>query len=100
MGKLPTRTYRKLYLQEWLEVTGHEQGGAAASAGVDASYISNLVAGRKPNPSAHVLLAISEYLGVTVNDLYRRPPPESSLTALSELSPGARSILIDRTKRR
>lgn len=96
MGKLPKRHYRAFYLREWLDATGRDQIGAAAAADVDASYISNLIRGRKPNPSAHVMLLISEYLGVTVNDLYRKPPPQAALDAISGLSPKARDSLTRR----
>lgn len=94
MGKTPRRTYRPIYLQEWLEAVGAKPADVARAAAVGESYISNIIAGRKENPSAHVLLAISEHLGITVNDLYRRPPPESSLSHLTSLSPAALDALL------
>jgi transcriptional regulator with XRE-family HTH domain len=98
MGKIPKRQHRQLFLAEWIEATGHQTGAVASAAGVDQSYISNIIAGRKGNPSAHVLLAVSEHLGVTVNDLYRRPPPTSVLEHLSSLSPAARTTLSGRRR--
>lgn len=93
MGKLPQRKYRDLHLGEWLKATGRDQKRCAEAAGVDASYISSLIDGRKRNPSAAVMLDISEYLGITVNDLYRKPPPLSAIESLAGLSPTARNTL-------
>jgi transcriptional regulator with XRE-family HTH domain len=98
MGKLPRRQYRNIYLDEWLAATGRDRAGAAVAGGVDQSYLANMVAGRKMNPSAHVLLAISEYLGITVNDLYRPPPPESLVSRFGDISPAARDALIRTVK--
>jgi transcriptional regulator with XRE-family HTH domain len=98
MGKLPARKYRPLYIGEWLAATGHGVAETAKSVGVDPSYISNMISNRRRNPAAHVLLAISEYLGVTVNDLYRRPPTREVLHSLGGLSPTALQSLFARLK--
>lgn len=96
MGKIPKRAYRVIYLGEWLKATGRDQKGAAEAANIDASYISNLIEGRKDNPSAAVMLELSEYLGITVNDLYRKPPSSSAIEALADVSPKARDSLTRR----
>lgn len=96
MGKLPARSYQRLYLAEWMEVTGVDQAAAAKAGGVDQSYISNINAGRKKNPSAHVLVRITNHMGISVNDLYRPPPPEAAIAAIGRLSPGAREHLFKR----
>lgn len=93
MGKLPKRTYQRLYLAEWMEVTGLDQAAAAKAGGVNQSYISNMIAGRKKNPSAYVLVRITNHMQISVNDLYHPPPPEAALRAISHLSPGARAHL-------
>ena len=99
MGKTPKRTYRTIYLGEWLAATGRDQAGVAKAGDVDQSYISNMIARRRPNPSAHVLMGISEYIGCTVNDLYRPPPPRATLERINGLSPEARATLLNDPKR-
>jgi transcriptional regulator with XRE-family HTH domain len=92
--------YRKLYLAEWLEVLGHSQTDAAEVAGVGQSYISNIIAGRRPNPSTFVLLRLSEWLGITVNDLFEPPPDDAIVKAIRGLSPGAHDALMRKPPRR
>ena len=100
MGKVPRRVLRPIFLDEWLTRTGRDRAGAAKAADVDISYINNMIGGRKMNPSAHVMLGISDYLGITVNDLYHKPPPDSHISSLGELSPGARDALLNARKPR
>lgn len=100
MGKLPKRQYRQLYLAEWIEATGRDITGAAKAGDVDPSYISNLSGGRRANPSAHVLYGISEYLGITINDLYKPVPAEGHVSAMRELSPAAREALLNKPRSR
>lgn len=98
MGKIARRAFRKLYLEEWLEARGRDRAGAAKAAGVDISYINNMIAGRRKNPAAHVLLAISEYLDITVNDLFRPPPPADTIAAMGGLSPAAIAALLSQRR--
>ncbi len=93
MGKIPQRKRPPIYLNEWIEATGRDIAGTAKAAGVEESYIRNLIAARKDNPSSHNMLLISEHLGVTVNDLYQPPPTGQALKALSSLSPQARAAI-------
>lgn len=87
-----------LFLQEWLDATGRDQKGAAAAAGVDPSYIANLIAGRKKRPSTRIMLDISIYIGCTINDLFRPPPSAEALAAISTLSPTTRENLLSATR--
>jgi transcriptional regulator with XRE-family HTH domain len=87
MGKQPNRPSRKLYLGEWIARLGHTQVEVARAADISTSYLSNLIGGRKEDPGALILFDISEFLGITVNDLYRKPPPPDATKAAGELSP-------------
>lgn len=98
MAKAADRVYRPIFIDEWLEITGHSRADAADAADVDVSYIANIQGKRRQNPSAYVLLAISELMGVTVNDLFRKPPPESALQMLAGFSPSAQEKLLSRRK--
>ena len=99
MGKGPTLPSKKIFLGEWIDaIPGRTPKGAAAAANVTESYVSNIAGGKKANPSSLVMLAWSEYLGITVNDLYRPPPSPTTLKELSNLSPAARETLL-RTRR-
>ena len=95
MAKPRPRPQRGLRLGEWLDAMGFTVGQAAAAANVDQSYISNMIAGRKGNPGALILLPISEMMGITINDLYTVPPPKAVLDAMHRLSPKARQRIID-----
>ena len=87
---------RTIYLGEWLTRLGISVNDAAKAGGVGQSYISNMIAGRKDRPETSIMLGISELLGITVNDLYKRPPPQSTVDGLGELSPSARAALFRR----
>jgi plasmid maintenance system antidote protein VapI len=89
-----------IYLGAWLEEFKIDNGEAAKAAGCDQSYISNIVAGRKPNINVLYLLRLSEYMGVTVNDFYRRLPNKTQLEALKNLSPKAQATLLARFQKK
>lgn len=77
-----------IYLGEWLSVLGVRPVDVAKAVEVTESYLSELIAGTaKLNPSSALMFAISEFLGLSVNDLYRPPPPKSALQGSRALNP-------------
>lgn len=83
----PKRTStRKLYLSEWLARLSKRPVDLAKHLGVGESYVSNMRSNRKTNPSVDILLAISEFLGITVNDLFKQPPKAIIMTDLQGYS--------------
>ena len=90
----------KIYLGDWLDEFDIDNGEAAEMAGCDQSYISNIVAGRKPNVNVLFLFRLSEKMGVTVNDFYRPLPNKSHLAALKNLSPKAQATLLARFQKK
>lgn len=94
MGKIANDEPPTIYLGAWLEEFEMDNGVAAEAAGCDQSYISNIVANRKPNVNVLYLLRLSEKMGVTVNDFYRKLPSRSHLAALKDLSPKAQATLL------
>jgi hypothetical protein len=90
----------EIYLADWLELFEVQVIEAAKIAGCGQSYISNIMANRKPNVNVLFLLRLSEHLGITVNDFYRPLPNRSQLTALKNLSPKAQATLLARQQRK
>jgi hypothetical protein len=60
---------------------------------VGESYISLLISGQKKNPSGGLLLDISEFLGLTVNDLFQPPPPPEASNAVEHMNPAQLAAL-------
>ena len=99
MGKSPRLARRRIWINEWIAaIPGATQAEAAEAAGVSQPYLSNMGRGHKSNPSARIMLAISEYLGISVNDLYRSPPSQAAIESLGGLSPAARDVLLRQPK--
>lgn len=86
----------KIHLGDWLDLFEISVGEAAEIAGCTQGYISNIIAGRKPNVNVLYLLRISDKMGVTINDFYRALPNRSQLAALKNLSPKAQATLLAR----
>lgn len=99
MGKRPQAQFRSLYLGDWIESMGYRQADVCKATGISQGYISNLSGGRKGNPSANILLRISEFIGITINDFYLPPPPDDALTQLGRYSPVAREGLMRRGRK-
>lgn len=93
MGKLPKRQYKPLFVGDWIDATGHQQNVVAKAAGVSQSYISNLSGGRRSNPSAFVLKAIADQIGVAMDDFYMAPPAQTDMVRLRQISARARESL-------
>ena len=86
----PARTQtRKLYLSEWLARLGKRPVDLARHLDVGESYISNLKSEKRANPSVTILIEMSEFLGITVNDLLKPPPKAASVEELKGYSAGA-----------
>lgn len=101
MPRSSAKLFRPLYVGEWVAQSGRQQEDIAAAAGITDAYLSELISGKKKNPSAHVLRALSEELGITINDFYRKPPSAAQLDRLKNLSPAdaaTLSRLLDQAK--
>lgn len=95
MAKRPVRKVKTLYLGPWLARLGRKPSEIAKAVGIGESYLSLLISGDKKNPSSALVLAISEELGITVNDLYRRPPDVDVTEAVTQLRPDQLAVLSD-----
>jgi transcriptional regulator with XRE-family HTH domain len=97
MSRIVEKLFKPLYVGEWvagyLAKKGLQQEDLAEAIGITDGYLSELMSGKKKNPSAHVLRAISEELGITINDFYNKPPSRSQLDRLKNLSPSDAATL-------
>jgi transcriptional regulator with XRE-family HTH domain len=96
------RGTRQLYIGEWLVRLGRKPVELAKHLKVTEPYVSELISGKKDNPSHVLLLVVSEWLGITVNDLYMRPPDRLALEAVERLNPAQMATLgrlLDNMKR-
>lgn len=104
MEKVPPPTELKLYLKEWMALKRIRNrdlyNAVKETADIDESYVVNLKAGRKDGVSAQVLFYISEAMGLTVNDLYRRPPAQAQIESLTRFSDRALNGLLNPKNRR
>lgn len=96
MSEIGPEEVPDLYLGDWLELFEIGPSEAAEIAGCTQSYISNMTGGRKSAINVLYLLRLSEHMGVTVNDFYRRLPNKTHLNALKNLSPKAQATLLKR----
>lgn len=80
-------------MARWLAATGRTAKAAAHAAGVERSHIYNISNWIK-KPSVDVEHKLADWLRITVDDLYRDPPPGAFFKELSKLSPSAREVLI------
>jgi transcriptional regulator with XRE-family HTH domain len=91
----------KLFLGEWLSALGIKPVTVAKEVGLTESYLSGLISGvEKVNPSSHLMFEISEYLGISVNQLYRPPPPRQALQAIETLPPAVVGRLAAQARKR
>lgn len=81
------RTFRLLYVGQWIRALGKRPRDVVNATGINEGYLSELVNGRKKNPSAHTLIQIAGYLEIPVDYFYRPPPSQELLEQLSEFDP-------------
>ena len=93
MARSLPKLFKPLFVGEWIAQSGRRPTEIAAAVDITDAYLSELISGKKKNPAAHVLRAISEVLGITVNDLYRKPPTQGQIDRLKSLSPAEAAIL-------
>lgn len=101
MPRISAKLFRPLHVGEWVSQSGRQQEDIAESVGITDAYLSELMSGKKKNPSAHVLRALSEELGITINDFYSKPPSQAQRERLKNLSPSDAATLtrlLDQTK--
>ena len=100
MGTRNAPEPREIFLGEWLELFGIGVTEAAGIAGCDQSYISNIIAGRKPNINTLYLLRLSEHMEININDFFRPLPSQSQIASLKRLSPRAQAAVLAQKRKK
>lgn len=93
MARSSTRHYQPLFIGEWVLQSRRPQEEIADKVDITDAYLSELVSGRKKNPSVHILRVLADELGITINDFYRKPPSASQLERLKNISPADAAVL-------
>lgn len=70
-----------VYLGEWLKALGIRPAKLATATGLNEGYISQLINGKKSNPSRDFLKTVATELGLQWRDLYEPPPDRATLEA-------------------
>lgn len=91
-GKLKSRPaaarqFRKLFVGEWVRALGIKQVEIVRATGINEGYLSELMNGRKKNPSFAILTQIAEFLGIPVSYFNRAPPDREFIAEAAELDP-------------
>lgn len=98
MSRSLPKLFKPLFVSEWVaqwiaQRPGRQQTDLADEAGITDGYLSELMSGKKKNPSAHALYALSEAMGITINDFYQKPPTAAELERFRNLSPSDAAML-------
>lgn len=93
MARKHRKEFRTLYIGQWASRLQRKPSEIARAVGITESYLSLLISGDKKNPSATLLMDISEVLGISVNDLYRPPPTREVTGAVVQLRPDQLAVL-------
>lgn len=93
-SRQPARPQPSLFLGEWIRALGKSQKDVATAAGMSEAYLSQLISGRRTNPSAGALLDIAKYLGIPLQSLYQPPPDREFLDQARQLDPALLNRLV------
>lgn len=93
MPRGPSKHYQPLFIGEWVLQSRRQQEDIADKVDITDAYLSELMSGRKKNPSVHLLRALADELGITINDFYRKPPSAATLARLKNISPADAAVL-------
>ena len=100
MGKRPGSIKpERLFIGEWVAAMGRRQNEVADAAGLTDAYLSQLVTGRRKNPSHAVLKAIADELGISTDRLHELPPDDEVVGAIRKLDPAILARLMARQRR-
>lgn len=72
-----------LHIGSWIRRLGATPATIARKTGLNEGYLSELVNGKKTNPSMVVGFIIADYLDIPV-DYFRRPPPSTEVVQEAE----------------
>jgi hypothetical protein len=88
---------RQLYVGLWIRALGFTPAEVARGAPINEGYLSEIISGKKANPSAAKLMLIAEFLDMPLGDLYKQPPPSALLGQLDNYDP---NVIVRLSKKR
>jgi transcriptional regulator with XRE-family HTH domain len=83
----PQRRPPTLFIGQWVRALGYRPIDVVRATGLNEGYLSELIAGRKTNPSNAVLHTIATAIGIPWHYLLRPPPSPEFLEEAATLDP-------------
>lgn len=83
----PEPPLQTLYLGQWLHALGKRPVDVVRGTGINEGYISELISGKKKNPSTKYSFLIATFLGLKVDDLYKPPPDREFIKRAKAMDP-------------
>lgn len=85
--KRPERPSKPLFISQWLVALRLDQREVVRAAKINEGYFSQLVSGKKSNPSNAMLQAIGTAMGIPWPYLFEPPPDKEFLQKAFTLDP-------------
>jgi hypothetical protein len=85
--KRPQEATEPLFIGQWLRVLNLRQIELVRATGINEGYISELISGRKDNPSGAKLRLISDFMGIPMQCLFEPPPTPELVKQATKIDP-------------
>jgi transcriptional regulator with XRE-family HTH domain len=82
-----------VFVGQWIRALGKRPRDVARATEINEGYLSELINGKKKNPSPASLAAIAACLDIPMTYLYRLPPPQDTIDQIAGLDPATISRL-------
>lgn len=88
-----TATYQKVYVRDWFARLAIRPADVSRATGITEGYLSELISGRKKNPSPSLLQEIGDATGIPWTAFYQPPPSPDVMNQIAGLDSGVISRL-------
>lgn len=82
-----TRSPVTLHIGPWITRLGRTQAEVAKAISVTEPYLSELISGKKKNPTFNLIADLADELGIPVQSLRRPPPRLEAIQSVADLPP-------------
>ena len=82
------------YIGEWIRALGHRPVDIVRHTGINEGYLSELISGKKRNPSAATLIDIADFLGIPMSYLRQPPPDREFMQTAANMDPAVLNRLL------
>lgn len=76
-----------LYLGPWIRACKTTPAEVSRGTGINEGYLSQMISGKKDNPSGAKLSLIADFLEIPLGNLYKPPPPAAVLDQIADFDP-------------